>query len=567
MNILPESARASRWVAFALFVLTTAGLVKLYTENNDFPDYYHMDEPRKVRQLERDERDFNHPPLLLDTTRAALKIVRNVTKTKADRQRYAVVGRTVSAIFFALAIATTCVVVAWRFGWPIGLGFAIFCYADVSIYQFAHYLKEDGALVMGFGVLLLAIHLFDQSRSRRAAIGLGAALALACSGKYIGILMLPVALALVAWRLWKPGSLPASVAHPFLEGQAKWKRVVSWLRGTGTLGATLGLITFVTLVGIVLLNLRLLSQLPVFLNSFSNEWSGITAGQKGVVRISWDKTWYLQLLNVGFPVWFHASCLFFAALTLFVRRGRAPLADLFAVLFGLLYLAAISSSPKTADRYNLPTFFAYSYCAAGGFAFVFGHIAARLKMPWTWLPWAAALFVFVQSAVHRWNIPGFGTAAMRDAFERDSYLIMEDWILKNLDPASTLFLQDKNTRAYMIDPTQTRFRDMKPRIPHKVLTDETLIKSGSLDAARERGVTHVVVAYIWYKRFLETQVRFSTEAAEADFMSQAGFYRQMVKEGKCVLELKPDIMAAHPGLELWDIRPQAQAVPQPDSSQ
>lgn len=559
MTLHPPAAKANRWIALALFFFTTAGLIALYTENNDFPDYYHMDEPRKVRQLERDERDFNHPPLLLDTTRAALKIVRNVTKTKADRQRYAVVGRTVSAIFFALAMATTCVVAALRFGWPVGLGLAFFFGADVSIYQFAHYLKEDGALVLGFGVLLLAIHWFDQTRSRRAAIGLGAAIALACSGKYIGALMAPVALGLVAWRLWKPDSLPATVTPQLNEGGGRWRRIGNWMRGKGTTRATLGLIAIVMLVVLVLLNQRLLAGLPIFMNSIANEWSGVTAGQKGVVRIDWDKTWYLQLLNVGFPVWFHVSCLFFAALTLLVRRGRAPLADLFAVLFGLLYLAAISSSPKTADRYNLPTFFAYAYCAAGGFAFVFGHIAARFKQPWSWLPWAAALFVFTQSAVHRWNIPGFGTAAMRNAFERDSYLVMEDWIVKNLDPATTLFLQDKNTRAYMIDTTQTRFRGMEPRIPHKVLTDETLIKAGSLDAARARGVTHVVVAYIWYKRFLVTEVRFSTETAESDFMSQANFYRQMVKEGKCVLELKPDIMAAHPGLELWDIRPQAQA--------
>jgi hypothetical protein len=561
MNLHPPAAHSNRWIALALFLFSTAGLIALYTENNDFPDYYHMDEPRKVRQLERDERDFNHPPLLLDATKAALKVVRNVTKTKADRQRYSVVGRTVSAIFFALAIATTCVAVALRFGWPVGLGMLVFFGADVSIYQFAHYLKEDGTLVLGFGVLLLAMHWFDQTGSRRAAIALGAAIALACSGKYIGALMAPVALGLVAWRLWKPGDRPAPVTPQHLENDRGLRRLGHWLRGKGSTAATLGIIFMVMILCLVLLNQRLLAGLPIFMDSISNEWSGVTVGQKGVVRLDWDKTWYLQLLNVGFPVWFHLSCLFFMALTLLIRRGRAPLPDSFAVLFGLLYLAVISSSPKTADRYNLPTFFAYSYCAAGGFAFAFGHIAARLKHPWNWLPWAAVLLVFVQSALHRWNIPSFGTAAMRNAFERDSYLQMEDWIVKNLDPATTLFLQDKNTRAYMIDTTQTRFRGMQPRIPHQVLTDETLIKAGNLDAARERGVTHVVVAYIWYKRFLVTQVRFATEAAETDFMSQANFYRQMVKEGTCVLEIKPDIMAAHPGLEIWDIRTAEATVP------
>lgn len=553
MTFHPTAIRATRWISLLLFLVTGAALISLYTENNDFPDYYHMDEPRKVRQLERDERDFNHPPLLLDMTKVGLKVVRNVTKTKADRQRYAVVGRTVSAIFFALAIALTCTVAALRWGWPIGLGLALFFGADVSIYQFAHYLKEDGAIVLGFGAVLLALHLFDQTRSRRAAIGLGLAVALACSGKYIGALMLPVALGLAAWRLWKPQSLPAVSA-----ATGRWSRFRAWMRGNAAPGATLGLIITALLLALVLLNQRLLSQLPVFITSFSGEWSEVTEGQRGVVRVDWDRTWYIELLKVGYPVWFHASCLFFMAVTLFVRRGRAPLADLFAVLFGILYLLAISSSPKTADRYNLPTFFAYAYCAAGGFAIVSGWLAARLKQPWHWLPWAAALFVFSQSALHRWHIPERGTAAMRQAFQRDSYLLMEDWIQKNLDPAATLFLQDKNTRAYMIDPTQTRFRGIQPRIPHRVLTDETLIKSGSLAAARERGVTHVVVAFIWYRRYLETGVSFSGEDAKSDFMAQAGFYQAMVKEGRRVLELKPDIMAAHPGLEIWDIRPPPQ---------
>jgi hypothetical protein len=76
-------------------------LLGAYTRNNNFPFYYHTDEPGKVSQIINGTRNYRHPLLLIDATDAAV----GALQIQKAPQGVAHIGRCISALAAALAIA------------------------------------------------------------------------------------------------------------------------------------------------------------------------------------------------------------------------------------------------------------------------------------------------------------------------------------------------------------------------------------------------------------------------------------------------------------------------------
>ena len=131
-----------------------------------------------------------------------------------------------------------------RAGWLVGL----LVTAHAELYKAAHYLKEDTALMFGIAVFLLAAEFFTRRHDTRAVRLLGAAAALAASGKYIGIITLLFALPLV----WRARELPG-----------RWKNL---------------LLAF--LVTFLVLNLPPAQPANPF-KSLKREVAGVTTGHRG----------------------------------------------------------------------------------------------------------------------------------------------------------------------------------------------------------------------------------------------------------------------------------------------
>jgi hypothetical protein len=150
------------------------------------PFYYHSDEPSKVEQvIGLRPLNFKHPLLLMNATRA-LAFASGVE----DRQAAVRAGRTVSAAF-AAGTVTALAALAWLAG---GL-LAAACVAPLvllshGLFTFAHFMKEDTAVTFGFACVLLAASAFAQRPRAGTAAALGAACALALSGKYVGAVAL-----------------------------------------------------------------------------------------------------------------------------------------------------------------------------------------------------------------------------------------------------------------------------------------------------------------------------------------------------------------------------------------
>src|SRR6187200_2694051 len=126
-------------IALVLFF----GCLALFTRNNRFSYDYHPDEDGKTHQIIERERNYHHPLLLLNATDLAV----HLTGTAKTNQRVVIAGRWVSAAFAAAAVATLGLVVFYRAGWLAAWAAGLLVATHDKLYEAAHYLKEDTALM------------------------------------------------------------------------------------------------------------------------------------------------------------------------------------------------------------------------------------------------------------------------------------------------------------------------------------------------------------------------------------------------------------------------------------
>ena len=311
-----------------LLALWAAGLFSLsfaiFERHHHFPFFYHPDEPGKVEQVLTHDWNFHHPMLLLNATRLAVKFC-GVPK---EPQAIVEAGRTVSAAFMALAVvALSLTAYLWR-GWTPAVIAGVALATHHQLYELAHYLKEDSALLAGVSVACLAVLWFAQAPSPRRAALLGIGCGLAISGKYVGVVTLGLALPV----LWAAGP----------EGRA---------RRLGIFG--LGLFGVLVLVNLPLIvDLLRAPATGTLHRSFAGEMDEVVHGQGSMTRrIPHLLYWNIFLDNSSPVVW-----LLLVAL-LSHRRPAHTLeqrAERWLVLFPFAFGLLLSFSPKENDRYFLP---------------------------------------------------------------------------------------------------------------------------------------------------------------------------------------------------------------------
>ncbi|MGN6505906.1 MAG: hypothetical protein ACTHM6_10120 [Tepidisphaeraceae bacterium] len=256
----------------AVCVVLWFGVLKLNTIHNDFPLDYHPDEGSKAEQLVTNTRNYNHPQLMLE---AALLVMPKLTPPM-DYDDVTKQARVVSAMFVASAVVLMALAGAVTAG-PMGFVAVAICTGLCpSLIQAGHYLKEDASLVFGMACVILVGALF--ARARRGftlmvlALLLGAACGVAASGKYCGVVFLPLALLLVVMHLAK---------RPF------------WI------GAAVVVLIILTSAAVWSgINYRVFGNWDGFVNGFSRESEHSATGHSGValerpsphfVDVVWDE--------------------------------------------------------------------------------------------------------------------------------------------------------------------------------------------------------------------------------------------------------------------------------------
>lgn len=497
MKVLPGGEL--RWLvlwAVALFAAT----LTLHTRHNDFPYFYHPDEAEKVRQVLTGEWNFHHPMLLLTATKTALA----GRSVKLPEQGVVEVGRGVSAGCVAAAVVALALLAFVCRGWTASLAAGGALLLHHQLFELAHYMKEDSALLAGVAWTFLAAFLFWRKPGAGRAALLGAAVAVAISGKYVGAGMLAVALP-VLWRV--PG------------------RRGSWL---GWFAATLAVV-------LVVVNLPLLLDPGAFRQSFDREMGLVVHGQGGQRAVPHAQYWNIFRDNSTPVIW----VLLAVFLTRRWRERRTvTLPEWLVIAFPFVFALALSFSPKSNDRYFLPATAIFTLLAALG-----AVDAARLLT--RWVPWRWALagvaLALVAGQVRGWR-------RYDAAFRSDDNAELLAWV-RQLPPAAVI---SKDSRVRLPDPQSAEDARRFAPLPQRIMGGKRFAADhGTVAEQRARGVTHVAISRSDYERFFLPGLR-PRAGEEKEFARRRAFYAELREVGEEVFRReRGTVLYLHPGLQVY----------------
>ena len=508
-----RGAATSRWIFCAiLFALLFAG----FGAHNNFPFYYHPDEPGKVKQISENKRNFHHPLLMLTTTHYLMKVMPGKLATF---QKIAVFGRYTSVLFMSLA-GVALVWIGWSLAGPVaGCCVGLLFLISPPLFEFAHYMKEDPSLVFGLAVSFLSFQLYWQKQTLGRLIWVGIACSLAASGKYVGFIVVPFALIIVA-------------AAPALNSRTRFQR----------LGIFLGCF----LAGCALINYPMLKNSSLFAQSLTRETDVALAGHKGLVSKD-SQSYYLNAIRTNTP----AGLLVLAAIgvgSLFVRRKSTQLPEWIALACMTCLALMISFSPKVSLRYALPLLAIIPFYAGLG-------IAGLAAIPSRGLRWAG---ITVALALGLWGIQAELPVLLGKyrSMGMDDRAQLREFVRTEL-PAAAVIAQDDRVNF----PTADHWEYTgEPLLPQKIEREEFAADLGSLQELRARGVTHVAICRSTYERFLSGFK--PSDKVKADFDRRKAFYDQVRQECKLVWGSKPGaVIYTQPGLSLYDITKTAEQSP------
>ncbi len=489
------------WLLAGLFLLAGLGI---FTRHADFPSFYHPDEPSKARQVIEHEYNFNHPMLLLQTTRLL-----SAFSTKAPTQQTITqTGRVASALFAAAAVSCLVLLAAHLRGSIAAALTGLLLLANHQLYELAHYMKEDPSLAFGIALFFLCFTRCWLAPTRTRFILLGFSCAMAVSGKYVGVVILPLAV----WAVW---------AAP------KNNRLV--------LGLLVGLAFVVTFA---LVNYPMLIAAKEFFTNVGREMDYAVNGHKGITRSVPHGVYGAVLRQSTNPgIWILLGVYY---LGLVVRRHRVHPAEWALAVFPIVYVLLLSFSPKTHHRYFLPD--TLLFCTVA----ILGLCSMRLPARTTTIVLQALLFLGA------W-IPSVVRATAYDtAFQNDSRAALVEYVRANI-PTDAVIVQDK--RVNLPNRRDPRHADSPYFLEQPLLGKLFAADVGTIDELRAQGIRYVAVSDGDYGRFfLKTHEAKESEKAEYD--RRRAFYTKLFAEGNVLWESPAGLQQyLQPSLKLYYLPP------------
>lgn len=517
-----------------------AGTLALFTRHNDFPFSYHPDEPGKVGQIIKGSRNYHHPLLLLSTT----EYVSRLGFVPRSPQPIVETGRWVSAAFAAGSVVALALIVWLHYGALAACGAGVALALQADLFEMAHYMKEDPALMFGLALALLATHLWWRFPGRRTLRFLGIACGLAVSGKYLGIVTLAFALPLVIW---------CRAADSTLDRRARLK-------------------LFALAFGITFLA----ANLPLFAHEISspfrsigNEMHGVAGGHRGLTR-KIPHGVYLDSLRENLPP---ATAIlagaYALALLATVRRRTPP--EWVSLLFPLAYLTMLSFSPKIAERYLLPVSVLLPFLGALGAAEIgrsIGSSSSRLRTVLGGLVATGLLAWMIRAEMPTfelffkvvfWRTPMEPNHELQTSsfsreffgFQHDDPTAAAEWIKTNL-PLDAVIAEDHRVN---LSATKAEGLSTNARVPQKVLDASFAPDLGTLDELRAKGVTHVAVCRQSYGRYFNDETK-PQAGVKTGYDKRRDFYGRVFAEGELLKEWKKGPIAyLQPGIKLYRVVP------------
>jgi len=489
------------WRGTGLLLLCLA-LLGLYTAHNRFPYFYHTDEPGKVAQLVKGERNFHHPQLMLLATEAAARLL----GMEWTEQSLVQVGRWYSAVCSTLAVAGLVLLTARLGSWGAAFLAGIAAGLHPLLFELSHYMKEDCGLLFGVVWTLLALDWFVAKPTLARAAVAGGMAGVAVSAKYVGIFAAAAALiAIVVVMLRREGGRSAAI------------------RG--------GVFVLAAIAAFALINLEALLAPAEAKTGLSGEFRQM---DRMAAKHSLIQTNYLAKIprKIAPPLLIGAAG--YLAFVVFGRRRRTA-TEWALVGFTFAYLASIHFTPLAKDRYLLPVLMMMCVMAALG-ARELSIMARRRRWSREWVNrGTAAAFV----AVLAWQIPALAGYAVE--FSHDSRREMVEWVRRNLPPEAVIAYDSVvgfSRSGGVLDIPQRTIR------PGRLVSD-----LGGLEKWREMGITHVIVArHAWGNVFKRN------DRPGSKYWPHRQVYESLFHEGELLWESDPgELLYLHPGIRIYAI--------------
>lgn len=506
------------WLPVFVFALIFAGSCALNAINIGFPVYWHPDEPGKALQLQTGNYNFFHPQLLL---RLAM-LFHGLLPLDQSTREIILAGRFASAVTAAVATTAFGIFVMRRFGIAFGIATAFLLALTPTVFLNAHFFKEDASLLMGIALVMLAIQSVDSApRSRNIAL-LGAAVGLAASAKYIGVIMVVPAIAMLASK------------HP------------RWIDCVRCLICAAFVFVAINIAGI-LGSSSLKAGLFKEITHVTTNHGGISYGLKST----------RTLLNFweGTPA--GAIAIWVAAMLLIIGRqfssgkndaAKAPasaMMDNIVVFTPLLLLAAAQFSMVAIPRYVLPAtvlaLVAAVWISASEFSSTRNY--ARRALP-------VILLAFSGAAT------SVSFATTMRIFMNDPRIQLGEWIALHL-PADAKVATE--FYAGLPTPENLAVDRTLPALPQTVkMPFQSLCAARSLSNLRELGYTHIAMSGGNFERFFDPKARIAGDAAVAC----KRFYEEVFDKLTPLYEI-PRVTEVSPSLSrrllVYDLRKDAAA--------
>ena len=503
----------------------------LCQRHHHFPYHYHPDEPGKVEQVITGKFNYHHPMLLLAVSRLAT----DVLHTPKRMQEVVEVGRAVSAGFMSAAIVMFALLAyLWR-GWRAGFVTALALVFHHQLYELAHYMKEDSALLFGVACTFLASLAYAQRPTLWRAAVLGMSCALAISGKYIGVVVLGVALPV----LW-----------------------VYSRSGEGRRGKHFATLFVGFLVALLAVNFSLFMHMVTFGQSLGREVDLVVQGQGDVTRrVPHALYWNVFVDNSTPAIWL----LLISLITVCYQRwNRLMLPQKLLLWFPFLYAFALSFSPKENDRYFLPATAVFTLLAAIG-AESLPHLIATMLRGWDlrspqrvlsrnsrrWIMLtASAILALLQ--ITGWSPTKAGWTQYDDAFTHDDIAALVGYLQNKLPPTAVIVADGKTG---LLDPKRKKNTGRSDGIPQKLTISKLASDKGTLDQLRAQGVTHVIISESSYGRFFRSDLRPKDPKKLPEFEQGKAFYEELLRNQLPIFEReRGTVLYLHPGLRIYKIQ-------------
>jgi hypothetical protein len=492
LSHLPHYKRPA---AVAACIAAFAACMAIYTRCNTFPTAYHPDELYKGLAVVEGRHKFSQPLLLTSTTAAAAWI----TGESQTVQQAVIIGRWTSAAFAAFAVVLLALAAGAEHGVLAAFTVAVAVGSSHRLMVWAHYMKEDTALVFGLGAFLLAATLYWRRPSTRTLAMLGAACGLAIAAKYVGAITIPLAW-LMARARTQPDSRP--VVKPFV---------------------------LACLAVLVVTHLPALLHQREFWSDLGSEIRHPLVGHRGVRRpILWASPyWGMYRHEVPWPVLLAGLAWVAVGLWSWRRQtGPRRLALAIPLLYGALLLVSAYCEP----RHLLPVV-VYNYYFAG--LAVASGATALSRRP------------IMQGAIAGMAAAGLIALSVHQArpvyreFAHDTRETMRLWIAENLTATDKVAAE---SYAALPSDDWIRLGAFAPtdRLPQRVRTVRYLPDLGSLEKLRSEGFTHVVLAEPAWGRYFDPDSR-PTQKHSAEFTERRSWYQRLFAEGELLKEVAPPI--------------------------